>query len=267
MAYVEITTPRPHVAMIRLNRPERMNAMSFDVMVPFREAMESVGRDNQIRVCVITGVDRGFCSGADLEDSGVPPNIDGLGLSGIALRAMEYLSDLILAMRAMPQPVIAAVNGAAVGGGMCLTLGADIRYAAESAYFRAAGINNGLTATELGVSFLLPRAIGSSRAFEILLSGRTVEAAEAERIGLVSRAVPDDELLSTCFDLAERIAAYSRVGVQLTKQVLWSGLETASLEAAINHENRSQLHVRLTTKNFEEAIRARKDGRPPVFLD
>src|SRR5690606_36521679 len=149
MPYVEITKPRTHVSLIRLNRSERLNATSFDVMVPFREAMEEVARDNDTWVCVITGVDRGFCSGADLEDSGVPPNIDGLKLSGISLRAMEYLSDLVLAMRAMPQPVIAAINGAAVGGGMCLSLGADIRYAAESAFFRAAGINNGLTACEL----------------------------------------------------------------------------------------------------------------------
>ncbi|MCU0273848.1 MAG: enoyl-CoA hydratase [Acidimicrobiales bacterium] len=267
MAFVEISNPRPHVALIRLNRPERMNAMSFDVMVPFREAMEAVGRDNDTRVCVITGVDRGFCSGADLEDSGAPPNIDGLKLSGISLRAMEYLSDLVPAMRAMPQPVIAAVNGAAVGGGMCLSLGADIRYASESAYFRAAGINNGLTATELGVSFLLPRAIGASRAFEILLTGRDVDAWEAERIGLVSKVVPDAELLDACYETAARIVEFSRVGVQLTKQVLWSGLETASLEAAINHENRSQLHVRLTTRNFDEAIRARKEGRKPVFED
>lgn len=271
MSFIEITKPRPHVSLITLDRPERMNAMSFDVMVPFREAMEAVGRDNDTRVCVITGTNRGatpaFCSGADLEDSGSPPNVGGLGLSGIAVRAMEYLSDLVLAMRAMPQPVIAAVNGAAVGGGMCLTLGADIRFAARSAYFRAAGINNGLTATELGVSFLLPRAIGSSRAFEILLSGRDVHSEEAERIGLVSRTVADDELLPACYDLAERIIGYSQIGVELTKKVLWSGLETNSLEAAIHHESRTQLHVRLTTKNFEEAIRARKEKRKPVYKD
>jgi enoyl-CoA hydratase len=267
MAFVEITRPADHVAQITLNRPERMNAMSFDVMVPFREAMEEVGRDNDVWACIVTGVERGFCSGADLEDSGIPPNIDGLGLAGISVRAMEYLSDLVLAMRAMPQPVIAAVNGAAVGGGMCLSLGADIRLAAQSAYFRAAGITNGLTATELGVSFLLPRAIGSSRAFEILLSGRTVDAAEAERIGLVSRTVPDAELLPACIELATTICGYSRIGVQLTKKTLWAGLETNSLEAAIHHENRSQLHVRLTTKNFEEAIRARKEKRSPEFRD
>lgn len=267
MAYVETEDPRPHVRCIRLNRPERMNAMSFDVMVPFREAIDAAAADNDVRAIVITGTGRGFCSGADLEDASAPPNIAGLTLAGIAVRAMEYLSDLVLAMRAADKPVIAAINGAAVGGGMCLSLGADIRIAGRSAYFRAAGINNGLTATELGVSFLLPRAIGASRAFEILLSGRDVDADEAERIGLVSRTVADEALLETCLDLAERINAYSRVGVALTKQVLWSALEVNSLEAAINLENRTQLHLRLTTKNFEEAIVARREGRPPVFRD
>jgi enoyl-CoA hydratase len=267
VAYVETEDPRPHVRCIRLNRPERMNAMSFDVMVPFREAIDAAAADNDVRAIVITGTGRGFCSGADLEDASAPPNIAGLTLAGIAVRAMEYLSDLVLAMRAADKPVVAAINGAAVGGGMCLSLGADIRIAGRSAYFRAAGINNGLTATELGVSFLLPRAIGASRAFEILLSGRDVDADEAERIGLVSRTVADEALLETCLDLAERINAYSRVGVALTKQVLWSALEVNSLEAAINLENRTQLHLRLTTKNFEEAIVARREGRPPVFRD
>ena len=267
MSYVEVEDPRPHVRVIRLNRPERMNAMSFDVMVPFREAIDAAAADNEVAAIIVTGTGRGFCSGADLEDSSAPPNIAGLTLAGISIRAMEYLSDLVVAMRHADKVVIAAINGAAVGGGMCLSLGADIRIASRSAYFRAAGINNGLTATELGVSFLLPRAIGASRAFEILLSGRDVDAEEAERIGLVSRVVEDDDLLDACFGLAEQINAYSRVGVALTKQVLWSALEVGSLDAAINLENRTQLHMRLMTKNFEEAIIARREGRPPVFRD
>jgi enoyl-CoA hydratase len=150
---------------------------------------------------------------------------------------------------------------------MCLSLGADIRIAARSARFRAAGITNGLTANELGISYLLPRAIGASRAFEILLTGRDVQAEEAGRIGLVSDVVADDELLDACLAVAERICGFSTVGTELTKQVLWSSMEVNSLEAAINLENRSQLHVRLTTDNFAEAIRARREGRPPHFAD
>ena len=180
---------------------------------------------------------------------------------------MAILSDLVPALRRMPQPVIAAVNGAAIGGGFCLTLGADIRIAAESAYFRAAGINNGLTATELGLSFLLPRAIGSSRAFEIMLSGRDISAREAAEIGLVSRAVPDDELVDSALDLADQINGWSTQGVQLTKRMMWSGLETGSLAAAIELESHTQLFVRMTTNNFEEAVMARKEGRSPRFED
>ncbi len=117
--------------------------------------------DNDTRVVVLTGAGHGFCSGADQEDAGVIPHIDGLTVPTIALRAMELLDDVIRALRRMHQPVIGAINGAAIGGGFCLSTATDIRVASENAYFRAAGINNGLTSTELGLSYLLPRAIGS----------------------------------------------------------------------------------------------------------
>ena len=138
---------------------------------------------------------------------------------------MQVLDDVILGLRKMHQPVIAAVNGAAIGGGLCLALACDIRVAGAGAYFRAAGINNGLTASELGLSYLLPRAIGTSRAFELMLTGRDVDAAEAERIGLVSRHVPDADLLETCYDMAERIAGFSRPGdrVDQAHAVEWTG--------------------------------------------
>ena len=170
-------------------------------------------------------------------------------------------------MRRLHQPIIAAVNGAAIGGGLCLALAADIRVAASGAYFRAAGINNGLTASELGLSYLLPRAIGSSRAFEIMLTGRDVDAQEAERIGLVSRQVPEEELLPACFEIAARIAAFSRPGTELTKRTLWSGLDAGSLEGHMQAEGLGQLYVRLLTANFEEAVAARAENRAPVFTD
>jgi hypothetical protein len=134
-----------------------MNALSFELVEPLYAAIRAVAADNDTWVVVLTGAGRGFCSGLDLEDHGIPPGIDGLPMSRIAIRAMEYMSDLVPSLRAMPQPVIAAVNGPAYGGGMCLPLGADIRLAGVSARFRAAGITNGLTGTELGVSYLLPR--------------------------------------------------------------------------------------------------------------
>src|SRR5947199_10033165 len=263
MSYVLVDKPRPHVTLITLNRPERMNAMAFDVMIPLRERLEEVSVDNDTRVVVLTGAGGAFCSGADLEDPGPLPNTDGLTVTSIARRAMEILDDVVLALRKMHQPVIAAVNGPAIGGGFCLSLAADIRVASEAARFRAAGINNGLTASELGISYLLPRAIGSSRGFDIMLTGRDVDAAEAERIGLVSSVVPADALLDTCYATAERIIGYSRVGTEVTKKMLWSSLDASSLSAHMDHEGISQLYVRLTTQNFEKAVRARKEKRAP----
>lgn len=267
MPFVVVEKPRPHISMVTLNRPERMNAMAFDVMVPFREALEEVSRDNDTRIVVLTGAGRGFCSGADLENAGRVPDVDGLGAPMKALRAMQLLDDVVLALRKMHHPVIAAVNGPAIGGGFCLALAADIRVAADTAYFRAAGINNGLTASELGLSYLLPRAVGSSRAAEIMLTGRDVDAAEADRIGLVSCVQPGETLLEYCFGIAERIMTYSRIGIELTKRSLWMSLDAASMESHVGYEGTAQLLVRLTTQNFEESVRARKERRPPVFKD
>lgn len=267
MSFVTVEKPRPFVTQITLNRPERMNAMAFDVMVPFKEALEEVSFDNTTRVVVVTGAGEGFCSGADLEDPGWMDIFDGLTMPGIARRAMKILDDVIKAIHDMHQPVIGAINGAAIGGGFCLAMATDIRIASERAYFRPAGINNGLTSAELGLSYLLPRAIGTSRAFEIMLTGRDVDAQEAERIGVVSRTVPHGELLDTCYAMAQRINGFSQIGVELSKQMLWAGMDAGSLHTHMNHEGHAQLFVRMTTKNFEEAIRARKEKRAPRFED
>ena len=241
--------------------------MAFDVMMPLKKALEELTSDNSVRAIVLTGAGRGFSSGADHKSAGSVPNVDGLTRPTFALRSMELLDDVILGLRKVHQPVIAAVNGAAIGGGLCLALACDIRVASTDAYFRAAGINNGLTASELGLSFLLPRAIGTSRAFELMLTGRDVAAEEAERIGLVSRAVAGADLLDVCFDMAEQIASFSRPGIELTKRTLWSGLDAASLEGHMQAEGLGQLYLRLLTGNFEEAVAARAQKRAPVFTD
>jgi enoyl-CoA hydratase len=265
--FVQVEQPRSHVALVTLNQPDRMNSMAFDVMLPLRESLEEVSRDNAVRVVVLTGAGNGFCSGADLEDPGRVPHIDGLTLPTIAMRSMELLEKVILTVRGMHQPVIAAVNGPAIGGGFCLALACDLRLAATTAYFRAAGINNGLTASELGISYLLPRAIGSARAADIMLTGRDVAADEAERIGLISHAVDTADLLERCYTVAGRIADFSRAGVELTKRMLNASLDAASLPAHMDHEGLAQLFVRLTTRNFEEAVSARREQRAPDFKD
>jgi enoyl-CoA hydratase len=267
MSFIEIEKPRPHVTLVTLNRPERMNAMAFDVMIPMRDTLRDISRDSECRVVVRTGAGHGFCSGADLVGGGMVPNIAGLKKTSIARRALRVLDEVLLAIRDMHQPVIAAVNGAAIGGGFCLACAADIRIGSDAAYFRAAGSNNGLTANELGISYLLPRQIGFSRAFDILLSGRDVDAEEAERIGLVSQLAPGDQLLERCYELADGIIGFSHIGVELTKQLLWASLDAGSLHSHMNHEGNAQLYVRMTTSNFDEKIAAWKEGRTPVYTD
>ena len=155
-----VDKPEPAIADVTLNRPERLNAMSIDLVLELAEAFQAIAADNSCRVVVLTGAGRAFCSGLDLKDHGAVPGIDGLTLPTIALRSMELLDEVILTIRRMHQPVIAAVNGPAIGGGFCLVLACNIRLAADAAYFRAAGISKHLTASELGLSYLLPRAIG-----------------------------------------------------------------------------------------------------------
>lgn len=267
MEFVLVDRPRPDIVLVTLNRPERMNAMAFDVMVPLRDELERIGNDNSVRAVVLTGAGRGFSSGADQQSAGRIPHTDGLTRPTIALRSMEVLDQVVTTLRGMHQPVISAINGAAIGGGLCMALATDIRVASSEAYFRAAGINNGLTASELGLSYLLPRAVGTSKAADIMLTGRDVHAEEAERIGLVSRLVPADRLLAECYTIGERIAGFSQPGIELTKRTLWSGMDAGSLAAHMNAEGLGQLMIRLMTENFEEATQARKEGRAPMFRD
>jgi enoyl-CoA hydratase len=263
---VLVDTPQDHVRVVTLNRPERLNAMSIDLVIELHDTLEAVGADNDCRVIVLTGAGRAFCSGLDLKDYGIIPNIDGLQVGQIAQRSMRYYSRLIPLMRHLPQPVIAAVNGPAYGGGMCLSLGAELRIASESAVFNATGIVNGLTSTEMGVSFLLPRLIGAAHSNDLLLTGRVAGAEEALRMGLVSRVVPDGEVLGEALAIAEQICEFSPYGVSMTKDVLWVNLETTSLDSAIEIEDRNQLMLGFT-ENLPEAIRAFDQGRRPVYTD
>ena len=264
MALVNVDRVRPHVSVITLNNPERLNSMSFALVGALYDAIADVGADNDCWVAVLTGAGRGFCSGLDLQDTSLAPGMEGLTRYRGGIKAMEFMSEVVPAMRAIPQPLIAAINGPAYGGGMCLTLGCDIRIAAESAVFCNAGILNGLTGTELGVSYLLPRAVGTSLASEIILTGRRVGADEAERIGLVSRVVPDGTVVDVAVELAESMCELSPYGVQLTKQVLWANLEAGSLRAAIDLENRNQL-LAGHTGNLDEARAAFREKRRPKY--
>ncbi len=264
--YVLVEHPRPHVAVVTLRRPDRLNAMSIELVGELQAALEDLAEDNETWVVVLTGAGRAFSSGLDLKDTGVVPNIDGLQVGRIAQKAMRHYSRLVPTLRRLPQPVIAAVNGPAYGGGMCLALGADLRFAGEAATFNSTGIVNGLTSTELGVSWLLPRLIGVARSNDLLLTGRVVGAEEALGMGLVSRVLPDDGLLEACLEVAESMCRYSPYGLAMTKDVIWANLEVGSLEAAIELEDRNQLMLGFT-ENLPTAIRAFDSGDAPVYTD
>ena len=261
---VVVDRPLPRVAVVTLNRPERLNALSIDLAIELGSTLEAIGADNDVRVIVLTGSGRAFCSGLDLKDYGVVPGIDGLQVGQIAQRSMRVYSRLVPVLRGLRQPVIAAVNGPAYGGGMCLAMGCDLRFAGSAATFNATGIVNGLTSTEMAAAWLLPRQVGSTIANDLLLTGRVVDATEALRIGLVSRVA--DDALAEALRTAESMCGFSPYGLAMTKDVLWANLEISSLAAAIELEDRNQLMLGFT-ENLPEAIRAFDQGRQPVYTD
>jgi len=264
MSTVRSETVRPGIRLITLDRPDRLNAMSHELVGDLHAALDDVAADQDCRVVVLTGAGRGFCAGLDLKGTGPAPGSEGLGRPQAGLVAQQHIASLVPHLRSLRQPVIAAVNGAASGGGLALALASDVRIAATSARFNVAFVRIGLSGCDIGVSWLLPRLIGASRAFELLLTGRIVESDEADRLGLVTRVVADDELLDEAFATAELIAANSPFGVWMTKEVMWSNLEVGGLQAGIDLENRTQI---LTTfsEDQREAVAAFLERRPPRF--
>ena len=264
MSLVEISTPQPRTRVITLNRPERLNAMSIELVIELADAFDACAIDNDCSVVILTGAGRAFCSGLDLKEVPTAPRTEGLGRAQAGMATQQYIASLIPHLRSLRQPVISAVNGAAAGGGLALVLGSDVRIAGASARFNVAFIRVGLSGCDIGVSWLLPRLVGASRAHELMLTGRIIDAAEAERIGLVVRTVPDDELLDSALETAGLIAANSPFGVWMTKEVMWSNLETASLQTGIDLENRTQILASMTG-DMNEALGAFLEKRPPDF--
>jgi enoyl-CoA hydratase len=266
MSAVEITRPRDGVALVTLNRPESLNAMNAALIADLHSTFASLKDDRSCRVIVLTGAGRAFCAGLDLKEGATPPSAAGLGRVQSGLVVQQAIATLVPVMRGMRQPIIAAVNGAASGGGLALTLASDIRIAAASARFNVAFVRIGLSGCDIGVSWLLPRLIGASRAYELMLTGRFLPAEEAKQIGLVLDVVPDGTVVDAALKEAELIVANSPFGVQMTKEVMWSQLEIGSLAAGIDLENRTQL-LASQTGDMAEAIAAFLAKRPPNFKD
>ena len=261
---VRVGRPRSDVAVVTLNRPEKLNAMNSELIEDLYAALDEVDAENAIRVVILTGAGRGFCAGADLGGYGEVPGAAGLGPIPHNLHHQQRIAGLIPRLRRVRKPVIAAVNGPAAGGGFALALGSDVRIASDSARFNAAFVRIGLSGCDIGVSWLLPRLVGAARAHLLMLTGRLIDAAEAERIGLVAEVVPGEELLPAALRLADEICANSPFGVWMTKEVMWSNLEIGSQQAAIDLENRTQVMAG-RTDDCGEAVAAFLARRRPEF--
>lgn len=242
MSTIEIERVSDAVRVVRLNRPDRLNAMNFQLVGDLHDALDTIAGDETCKVAVLTGNGRAFCAGLDLKDYGEPPAVGAHRFRYAGSTFQSFIADLTLHMRATPQLLVAAVNGAAFGGGLSLALACDLRVASRTASFCSAFIKTGLTGTDIAVTYLLPRLIGAARAFDMITTGRTVDADDAERFGIVSRLYDDnDALLDGALALAADVAQRPGSSLRATKEVMWANLDTPSMAACISLENRNQL--------------------------
>lgn len=269
LEHVTIDYVTPAIARLTLNRPEARNALSWAMMRDIKAALHAVDGNNQCRVVILTGAGKSFCAGLDLMDQANPASIEaavGPMKSGprLGMRSQEYMAEMMLLLRKIQQPVIAAVNGHAYGGGLALALASDIRIASQSARFCTQFIRLGVSGCDAAVSYTLPRLIGASRAHDMILSARVIDAAQAEAWGLVTRLADDDALQDAALELAESLCDFSPYGLISTKQAMWANLDATSMEAATHLENRNQI-INGLSGDVEEAAAAFFEKRKPQF--
>jgi enoyl-CoA hydratase len=262
-----VDNPEEGVKRITLDRPQQLNAFTFEMYAELIGILRGLERDSKTRIVILTGSGKGFCAGHDLKAAGVPPWIDDpeMGKAYAGKHSISEIGMIPSLIRHLPQPVICAVNGAAAGIGFALALAADLCIAARSAKF-VNSVHNAGTGHELGISYMLPRAIGTQRAAELLLTARAVLADEAERIGLVLRTVDDAALMDNAMQLAKAIMVNVPIGIWLTKQSLWLNQNATSLEAAIELENRA-VAIAQSTADATEKRAAFLEKRAPKFFN
>ena len=264
MTTVRRETIEDGIDLLTLDRPSSLNSMNNELIGELHDHLDAIKNDRDCRVVILTGAGRGFCAGLDLRGFGDPPHVGDVGRVQAGMTVQQHIAALVPKMRALRQPIIAAVNGPAAGGGFALALASDVRVAAESAKFNVAFVRIGLSGCDIGVSWMLPRLVGASRAFELLLTGRIIDAVEADRIGLVLKVVPDGLVIDAALETALLIRRNSPTGVWFTKEVMWSNLEIPSLQAGIDIENRNQI-LASQTADSREAMVAFLEKRDPDF--
>ena len=253
------------VMRITLNDPEQYNSLTPAMVEGLLDAFTDIRHSREIGAVILTGEGRGFCGGANMTGTGgTVERAEGRGPVGFIHEYQEFLMDMVLAIHESPFPVIAAVHGAAVGGGLAVAQHCDLRVASDDAFFASHFIRVGLSSCDLGTSYWLPRLVGPTMAAELMLTGRRVPAAEAKEIGLINRVTTRDELLATALELAQMIIENSEYGVRMTKVGMWANLDASSLRAAMQLENRTQV-LGTFTGNMTEAGRAFREKRKPEW--
>ena len=244
------------LATLTLDRPEALNALTVPVKVALRNALEALSGDRSVRVVILTGTGRAFCAGQDLAER------EGPDAAPLDVEVRERYNPIIRAIRSMGQPVIAAVNGVAAGAGASLAIACDLRIAAEEARFVLAFGRIGLV-PDSGATWFLPRLVGPAKAAELALAGEAVDAAEALRIGLVSKVVPGDQLLDEVRSVATRLAEAAPLALALTKEALQRSA-TIDLDEALEGEAKLQ-GIAGSSADHAEGLAAFREKRPPRF--
>ena len=271
MADVLSREAEPGIVVLTLNRPERRNALSPALLDSLHRALDRIGGDPAVRVVILTGAGDAFCSGADMKggvDIGEEPSTSTGALLHLAqgevtrtLAAQELMASAFERVHRLRQPVIAAVNGAAVGGGFGLALACDIRFASPTARFGAVFITRGVSACDMGTSYFLPRLVGASRAAELMLTGRVFAVEEAREMGLVLDVVDEGDVVDRALATARLIAANPPLAVWMTKETMWQTIDAPSLRHALDMENRTQVMC-TATGELSEAFAAFREHRP-----
>lgn len=261
---VLLERPSDGIAQVTLSRPDRLNAFDSRLIAELTTTLDALDADPTVRVVILTGSGTAFSAGLDLRGYGDDDRIEEFGAALGAFARQREIAAVAERLHRLRQPVIAAVNGAAAGGGLALVCACDVRVASTTAAFAVSFIRAGYSGCDIGVSWLLPRIVGVGHAHELMLTGRRIGAAEARRIGLVTSVVSPQELLDRAQEIAAEILRNPPASVELTKEGMWTALELPSLSSAIQFENRQQMIAAATT-DAREATAAFLEKRPAVY--
>jgi len=259
-SFLYVVDPATGVATLTLNRPERLNALTFEVYAELRDLFVALDGEPGVRAVVLTGAGRGFCSGGDVED--IIGALFGRDAAGL-LEFTRMTCDVVRHMRRCRKPIVAALNGTVAGAGAVLATASDFRIAAPSARIAFLFVKVGLSGADMGVSWLLPRIVGLGHATHLLMTGDFIDAARAEAIGLYHRVVPQEQVLAEATALATRLARGPQAGIAESKRAL-EAEASMDLETALDHEARVQAAL-MEHPDYREAYEAFRARREPRF--